>query len=78
MKLTEFLDRSGLSMVKFAVMVGTTPATISRLSSGSTLGRRGLLERVYQATDGQVTPNDLTGLHARQQAPGSRCNCDRN
>jgi hypothetical protein len=63
MKLNEFLTVTGLSMAGFAARVGSTAATISRMSSGKSVARRDLLVRIHEATNGTVCPNDLLGLY---------------
>lgn len=63
MKLNDFLSQTGTTKSAFAELIGTTTATVSRIGDGLVVPRRDLLERIYEATDGQVTPNDLTGLH---------------
>lgn len=52
-------------MAQFAMMVGTTTATISRIANGTVTPRRDLLVRIHERTGGLVTPNDLTGLHCQ-------------
>ncbi|MCH2249592.1 MAG: helix-turn-helix domain-containing protein [Cognatishimia sp.] len=64
MKLNDFLSQTGTTKSAFAELIGTTTATISRIGDGLVVPRRDLLERIYKATNGLVTPNDLTGLHA--------------
>lgn len=54
-------------MAAFAEQIGTTAATVSRISDGLVVPRKKLLVRIYEATGGLVCPNDLTGIHP----PGS-------
>lgn len=63
MTLNEYLQSTGTLMIDFARKVGTTPATVSRIADGSVTPRRALMQRIFEATGGTVTPNDLTGLH---------------
>lgn len=63
MKLNDFLDHHGISLTAFAEQVGTTAATVCRIGQGHVVPRRRLLERIHEATGGQVTPNDLVGLY---------------
>jgi len=65
MKLNDFLNTNDLTMAKFAADVGTTTATISRIADRSVMPRRSLIQRIYDATDGLVTPNDLAGLYCK-------------
>ena len=67
MKLNDFLYLRRISKSSFAERIGTTTATVSRISSGLVVPRRDLLERIHRQTDGLVTPNDLTGLHCEQR-----------
>lgn len=63
MKLNDFLKAEDISMGAFAKTVGTTTATISRAADGVVVPRKALMERIYKATAGMVTPNDLVGLY---------------
>lgn len=54
-------------MASFAQTVGTTTATISRVADGTVVPRRDLMHRIYQATNGLVTPDDLLGLRCVHQ-----------
>lgn len=54
-------------MAAFADAVGTTTATISRVADGIVVPRKALMERIYEATSGLVTPNDLVGLYCAQR-----------
>ena len=69
MKLNDFLEADGTSMGQFAQMVGTTTATISRIADRIVVPRRDLMQRIYEATEGAVTPNDLVGLYCVQPCP---------
>ena len=74
MKLSEYLCRNGLSAAEFATTVGTTAATLCRVLHGQVVPRRGLMVEIHRTTDGQVTPNDLLGLHG---AGGEHDDCIR-
>ncbi|WP_179379773.1 hypothetical protein [Jannaschia marina] len=71
MTLNDFLSSRGISMAVFAKSVNTTTATVSRIADGIVTPRKGLMKRIYDATDGAVTPNDLVGLHCVQPCPKS-------
>jgi len=70
MKLNDFLTTERISVAAFADIVGTTTATISRVADGIVVPRKALMGRIYEATSGLVTPNDLVGLHCVE-----RCTC---
>ena len=63
MKLSEFLRQNQVTLTEFATRIGTTTATVSRIADGIVVPRRKLLLRIFEVTGGQVTPNDLTGIH---------------
>ena len=67
-KLNEFLVQNSISMTSFAQTVGTTTATISRVIDGSVVPRKTLMLRIFEETNGQVTPNDLVGLPSFSQS----------
>lgn len=67
-KLNDYLAQNAISMTSFARTIGTTTATISRAIDGLAVPRKSLMERIHRATDGQVTPNDLIGLHYPESA----------
>lgn len=69
MQLNDFLSRHNLSMSRFARLVGTTTATISRIADASVMPRRPLILRIYEATDGLVTANDLAGTYCKHPCP---------
>ncbi|MTI43446.1 hypothetical protein JM93_03869 [Roseibium hamelinense] len=62
MTLNDYLYRFGISKSAFAKKIGTTTATVSRISEGLVVPRKGLLLRIYEESEGLVTPNDLVGL----------------
>ncbi len=66
MTLTDFLSKHAIPMATFAATVDTTTATVSRIADGIVVPRRALMRRIYAATGGAVTPNDLVGLYCVQ------------
>ena len=69
MKLNDFLTSENTTMGEFAKVVGTTTATISRIADGAVVPRKALMERIYAATRGLVTPNDLVGIYCIHACP---------
>lgn len=61
MRLREFLKSNNLQMAQFGEQIGTTGPTVCRIAGGQ-VPRRDLMVRIYEATNGQVTPNDLVGI----------------
>lgn len=71
-KLNDFLAQRGISKTAFAVQIGTTAATVSRIGDGIVVPRKDLLHRIYRATGGLVTPNDLVGLYCAHPCPNTK------
>jgi hypothetical protein len=71
MKLSEYLYRNNLSLGELAKRCGTSASTILRMKEATVAPSKRVAEALWQATDGQVTPNDLFGLH---YADG-KCTC---
>lgn len=69
MKLSEFLRHNQVTLTEFAVQIGTTTATVSRIVDGLVIPRRKLLLRIFEETGGVVTPNDLTGIPSSDHTP---------
>jgi DNA-binding Xre family transcriptional regulator len=57
--LQEWRFRRGLSAQKFGDMAGISHATICRLENDVIFAGLDTLERIYRATNGEITPNDL-------------------
>lgn len=71
MKLSEYLDRNNLSLGQLAKQCGTSASTILRMKESEVAPSKRVAEALWRATGGQVTPNDLFGLH---YSPG-KCGC---
>ena len=69
MKLNDFLTSENSTMGEFAKVVGATTATISRIADGAVVPRKALMERIYAATRGLVTPHDLVGIYCAHACP---------
>lgn len=69
MKLSQFLRHNQVTLTEFAVQIGTTTATVSRIVDGLVIPRRKLLLRIFEETGGVVTPNDLTGIPPSDHTP---------
>lgn len=70
MDLTEYLKRNDLSLGQLAKRCGTSASTILRMKEATVAPSRRVAVALWTETDGQVTPNDLFGLH---YAPGHCC-----
>jgi glutamine synthetase len=59
MKLGNFLSESGFSVRDFAKTVNVTEAAMSRYVSGKRLPRTEIMQRIVDASHGEVQPNDF-------------------
>jgi 3,4-dihydroxy 2-butanone 4-phosphate synthase/GTP cyclohydrolase II len=59
MKLEDWLTREGKRASAFARDVGVTPATISGLCRGDRWLGKDVAQKIYDATNGEVTPTDF-------------------
>jgi len=59
MKLGDFLSTQGFSVRDFAKTVNVTDAAMSRYVSGKRLPRAEIMQRIVEATEGNVQPNDF-------------------
>src|SRR3954471_17612335 len=67
MKLEAWLRRHAVSRKDFSARVALSPASVTALCNDPTAWiSRESAERIAEATDGQVTPNDFLGLDARK------------
>lgn len=62
MKLIDYLATHSIPANEFALRVGTTAATISRVANGQVMPRKALMAAILRETEGHVTPNDLFGV----------------
>lgn len=59
MTLEQYLSEHKLTQQEFAEQIGITQSRVSRILSGSRGMPDRLLQRIYEVTNGDVTPNDL-------------------
>lgn len=58
MKLKEWLELKKLTQDQFSAQSGIPQTTISRLCRGQPTSSE-MMRTIFEATDGEVTPNDL-------------------
>ncbi|MFG5384141.1 helix-turn-helix domain-containing protein [Yoonia sp. R2-816] len=61
--LTQYLTENGLTLNEFAKTCGTSASTILRIKDGEVAPSKRVARALWIATKGQVTPNDIYGLH---------------
>lgn len=59
MDLRTYLKLNSLSERAFSQQIGVASTTINRLVRGKTKPSFALIQRIFEATQGDVTPNDL-------------------
>lgn len=64
MKLADYMALHNINAAKLADKANVPASTITRLLNGTRVPRLSLLQKIMEATDGAVTPNDFlsTGL----------------
>lgn len=60
MKLHDWLEQKEITAYRFAVDNGIRHTYMSKIKKGMIPGRE-LMEKIYRATNGEVTPNDFYG-----------------
>ena len=68
MKLSDYLEAEGISQGEFATKAGVSHTAVSRALSGDRLPGRNVMERIFRATGGRVTPNDFFNLNGSMEA----------
>lgn len=61
MHLRQYLDDCGMTPAAFAGEVDRDKATVYKVLQGDASAET--IRRIYKATGGRVTPNDVLGLH---------------
>lgn len=64
MTLKDYLAQAGNTATKLADETGVSVSTITRAAEGATMPSRGLMNEIFKATKGRVTPNDFFGIAA--------------
>ncbi len=64
MQLGDYLKKNNLTPQDFAPMIGVKWPAVYRYISGARTPTRPIMRRIFDATGGQVTPNDIFGIDA--------------
>lgn len=59
MKIEAYIKENGLTQQQFADLVGVSQSTISRLRDSKLSTPIGLIQRIFEATKGDVKPEDF-------------------
>jgi 3,4-dihydroxy 2-butanone 4-phosphate synthase / GTP cyclohydrolase II len=66
MKLAAYLAREGLTNAAFARQTGLSEGTVSLLSRDEIWLSRVTASKIFEATNGEVTPNDFLSAEAAE------------
>ena len=64
MTLSDYLATNDMTASALAERLGVSVSTITRAAKGEIIPQRELMNRIFEATEGKVTPNDFFGLAA--------------
>lgn len=64
MTLSDYLARPDTNATELAARVGVSVSTITRAARGEVLPTRTVMQKLFNATGGSVTPNDFFGISA--------------
>lgn len=64
MRLEEWLAKEDRTKAWFARMIGVPPSTIARILADNRSPTHQVMEKIIQATNGEVLPNDFFDLPA--------------
>jgi transcriptional regulator with XRE-family HTH domain len=63
MKLRDFLNAKQISDAEFAKTIRVSPTAVYRYAENQRTPRNGIMQRIIEATNGQVTANDFYHNH---------------
>jgi len=69
MRLSDYLTKSGLTISDFARRAKITVSTVHRAASGKVTPSAETMQRISEATEGAVQPNDFYAPFARGESP---------
>lgn len=59
MKLNEYIEKTKLEVDKLADSLDVTPMCVYRYLSGKRIPNKEVMNKIYDFTNGEVTPNDF-------------------
>lgn len=68
MKLGDYLAKQNMNARDFARKIGKSDSTLCLLLRGDVWVSRDTAQKIYDATDGKVTPTDFLIAHKRRRA----------
>jgi transcriptional regulator with XRE-family HTH domain len=71
MKLSDYLAMTNKSAATFAAELGTSVSAVNYWRTGDRTPRIAQMQKIYEATNGAVAPNDFLTLPFRGESQGS-------
>jgi 3,4-dihydroxy 2-butanone 4-phosphate synthase/GTP cyclohydrolase II len=68
MNLADWLSREKIKRVDFAARIGVTPQSITGYCDGEFWPKKEIAQRIFEETNGEVTPTDFMLIPKRTQA----------
>ncbi|MBY0421357.1 MAG: helix-turn-helix domain-containing protein [Parvularculaceae bacterium] len=69
MNLATYIKQNGLRRSAFADKIGVSPTIVTQWCAGDAWPSADMARRIFDATDGQVTPNDFLADRRNQPKP---------
>lgn len=69
MNLSDYLQKNDISMGQFAYEVGVEPQAVGLWKAGLRTPRSKHQKKIFQITEGQVSPNDWVGIATLPKKP---------
>lgn len=66
MQLNDYLEKNNLTAQDFAPLIGVKWSAVYRYISGTRVPAKHIMQRIFEVTGGQVTPNDILGIHSKK------------
>ena len=67
MTLSQYLEMHDLTLAQLAQACGTSASTILRIKEAEVAPSKRVMVAIWKATNGQVCPNDVFGLHPNEE-----------
>lgn len=73
MTLSQYLEMNDLTLAQLAQACGTSASTILRIKEAEVAPSKRVMVAIWKATNGQVCPNDVFGLHPTVAGEAENC-----
>ena len=76
MNLKKYLALNAIKQNDFAEKIGDKPQNINKYCFGARIPRPKTMKKIFEATQGQVTPNDFYDLETAEDMPSAAVPAD--